>query len=127
LAYTPAKFIYTFFANPYSFPVLQTQQFLFLYEKMTLIGIREVAGLFHCTEKTIRRWIAGSRRGENVFPLPLSDSQGKPIGKKLLWTQQSIENFLASAEQRSEYFLRIVQKEMAAEETEPEDWSFLDE
>lgn len=55
---------------------------------MRLLKIREVAALLRCSVPTVRRRLAEARRGERLFPLPIT----KP-NEHALWKEQDIENW----------------------------------
>jgi len=56
-----------------------------------ILLVDEVAAMLRVSESTINRWLGESRRGENTFPLPVSQAGGKRR-----WTRDSIDSFIAS-------------------------------
>ena len=59
------------------------------FEKPVL-HIKDVVETLGISVATIHRWLRAARQGESRFPLPINEK-----GMKLIWTADSIENFLA--------------------------------
>ena len=52
--------------------------------------LREVCVYMRCSEPTIRRWLAESRRGAGTFPLPVQEKKGG----KLLFDPQALSRWV---------------------------------
>ena len=59
-----------------------------------VLTMDDVTKIFRVSIPTVNRWLRAARQGQNHFPLPVNGP-----GRKLIWSKDAIENFLAGISQ----------------------------